>query len=103
MWFNEKARMKKTHFPFIALGLGLVLLLAVITGSRQSAQGDTAMPLLTLLLMSEFAFFVTAIGAYMGFKKLKADGFNVSYAIATGLCVLLAIRFIFYGFELWPL
>ncbi|MEM7258122.1 MAG: hypothetical protein AAF404_12135 [Pseudomonadota bacterium] len=95
--------MKKNYFPFIGLGLGLILLFAVFKGSQQNAQGDTMLPLLTLLLMSEFAFFVTAIGAYLGFRKIRTDGFDLRYLITTVLCVLLSVRFIFYGFALWPL
>lgn len=61
--------MKSYNFPYIALGLGLFLMLVVMKGSEPGNEGNTNLPLLTLLFVSEFAFFVTAIGGYIGIKK----------------------------------
>lgn len=95
--------MKTIHFPYIALALTSVLLLVVLKGSQLTDDGITTLPLLTLLIVSEFSFFVTAIGSYIGIKRLFNDGFKLTYAIATALCVFLSIRFMLMGIALWPL
>ena len=57
--------MNKNKFPFVALGIGLFMLLLVLKGSAIRDDGSTTIPLLTLLIVSEFSFFVTAVGAYL--------------------------------------
>jgi len=94
--------MKTIYFPYIALALGLPLLLLVMVGGEAGLDGATALPLLTLLVVSEFSFFVLAAGAYIGLKQTLAGGFKVVYAMASLLCALLSIRFMLLGIELWP-
>jgi hypothetical protein len=55
-----------------------------------------------LLLMSEFGFIVTAIGAFVAIRAGQKTG--VSFAlISTALgCVALAIGFAVIGMALWP-
>lgn len=91
------------NFPYIALALGLLLLVFVLRGSQTDANGDTAVPLLTLLVMSEFAFFVNAIGTYIGIKHVLSEGVKPFYTAITVLCGLLSLRFLLLGIELWPL
>lgn len=95
--------MKTINFPYIAAGLGLMLMLVVMKGKVLGSDGETTMPLLTLLVVSEFCFFVNAIGFYIGAKQIKAIGFQALYTVTTILCALLAIRFLFVGIALWPL
>jgi hypothetical protein len=94
--------MKKENFPFIALGLGLFLLLLVNKGSQTNADNSTLLPLLTLLIVSEFAFFVNAIGAYIGIKHTLAIGIKPLYGTVTLACILLATVFAWMGISLWP-
>ena len=49
--------MKTFNFPYLALGLGLFLILIVIKGSEAGSDGVTPVPLLTLLVICEFGFF----------------------------------------------
>ncbi len=95
--------MKTINFPYIALSLSALLFLLVMRGSQINADGTTDIPLLTLLVVSEFSFFVTAIGAYIGLKHCLRVGFKSIYALASVLCLLLSIRFMLLGIELWPL
>ena len=95
--------MKLTALPYLAVGIGVPLMLIIIRGSETGGDGNTAMPLLTLLVVSEFAFFVTAIGAFIGLKHIRAVGVQPLYALASVICVLLAIRFMWLGIKLWPL
>ena len=99
--------MKTINFPYLALALGLFLLLVVSRGSEIDAEGFTALPLLTLLIVNECAFFLTAAGSFIGLKQLNSSGFNFRinplYFMTTVICILLTIQFTLLGFELWPL
>ncbi len=46
--------MKTQDFPYIALALGAFLLLVVLKGSQIGSDGLSYLPLLTLLVVSEF-------------------------------------------------
>ena len=78
-------------------------MMVVVIGSTTDNDGVTALPLLTLLIVSEFSFFVTAIGAFIGIKHIKSVGSKPVYVITTILCAVLSVRFIFLGIALWPL
>lgn len=99
--------MKTINFPYIALALGLFLLLVVTRGSETGAQGLTALPLLTLLIVNECAFFLTAAGTFIGLKQLYSGGLSIRknplYFMTTVICSLLTIQFTLLGIELWPL
>lgn len=94
--------MKRINFPYIALFLGLPLFLLLVFGSRAGADGATLLPLLTLLIVSEFAAIVTAIGAYIGLQELLSGGIKPMMLISTLVCGLLAVQFAMRGIELWP-
>ncbi len=98
--------MKTINFPYIAAALGLFLLLVVTKGSENGSDGVTALPLLTLLIINECAFFLTLAGTYIGLKNIRCNDFNsrlkIFYAITTALCILLTIQFILLGIDLWP-
>ncbi len=94
--------MKYQVFPYAAVGLGLIVTLVVTRGNELRASGASEIPLLTLLVMSEVAFFTTAIGAFIGFKQIRAVGFKAHHALATAACVLLAGYFLWLGMGLWP-
>lgn len=99
--------MKTVNFPYLSLALGLFLLLVVTRGSETGENGMTALPLLTLLIINECAFFLTAAGSFIGIRYLKSISFKISftplYAMTTVLCVLLTIQFTLLGITLWPL
>ena len=95
--------MKKINFPYMALGIGLFLMLVIIKGSEPAGDGSTKIPLLALLAISEFAFFLTAFAAYFGIKQILSVGISFIYATITVFCILLSIRFMIFGIELWPL
>jgi hypothetical protein len=95
--------MKLTALPYVAVGIGIPLMLVVVRGSQAGSDGSALMPLLTLLVVSEFAFFLTAIGAYIGFRQIRSVGIQPLYALMTVFCVLLAIGFMWIGVKVWPL
>jgi len=95
--------MKVIHFPYLALVLGIVMLLIVSIGRQVGPDGAVALPLLTLLVISEFAFFATGFGAYIGFKHSLAVGFKPIYSLVALLCAALSVRLMLLGIDLWPL
>jgi hypothetical protein len=66
--------MGKLTFPWLALGMGLLVAAGLLSSGVLSANANYALPLLTLLIVNEFGFFVTAIGAGVGINRLLRDG-----------------------------
>ncbi len=89
-------------FVWIALGLGLLLALVLLTTGALADDAERALPLLTQLMIAEFGFFLTAIGAGAGLRASRAGGFTAAQAIAVAGCVLLAGGFLWLGVRLWP-
>ena len=99
--------MKTINFPYLAVALGILLLLIINRGSQVGEDGTTALPLLTLLIINECAFFLSAAGTFIGTRYLISIGFkltsNLFYSISTLICILLTIQFTLLGIKLWPL
>ncbi len=95
--------MIKAPFPWIALGVGLLLLLLLLgTGALPSLREGRDLPLLTQLIMAEFGFFLTAIGAYRSVVQARAAGWRPALVLVLAGCVLLAVAFLWLGVQLWP-
>lgn len=94
--------MKAHNFPYIVVGFGLIVTLVVVKGNELRISGVSEIPLLTLLVINEVAFFATAIGAYIGFRHMQTVGLKTSYTVITAACVLLAGQFMWFGVDLWP-
>lgn len=99
---EDRFRMTKENFPFIAAALGLLLTLIVFKGSGLKDDGRTLIPLLTLLLITEFGTIVTAIGAYFGGKHFLSTRKISAHLAVTIVCVLLCVQFVMHGLRLWP-
>lgn len=95
--------MKNLSYPYLATLIGVAMLAVLVLGSRPGAPGQTALPLLTLLTISEVAFFVTAIGALLGARRLLTGVREPRLIAAAVACTLLALRFALYLYQLWPL
>lgn len=99
--------MKTVNFPYIALALGLFLMMVVIKGSEVTTEGLTVLPLLTLLIANECAFILTAIGSFIGVRQLSSINYKLTqkplYTMTTILCILLTIQFTLLGINLWPM
>lgn len=90
----------KQSFPWLALGLGLVLSLLLLRfGTTAAGEG---MPLLTALLMCELGFLVTAIAAGIGLRDLIKQGINVATLLLLAGNLLLAANFLRLGLAFWP-
>ncbi|MCB1735269.1 MAG: hypothetical protein H6981_03395 [Gammaproteobacteria bacterium] len=94
--------MKSYQLPYLATPLGLLLMLVIMVGGQHTAPDTTVLPLLTLLMICEFAFFVTGAAAFLGIRHIRSTGFKPVYAAFTGMCALLALRFLMLGLGFWP-
>ncbi len=103
--------MKTINLPYLSLALCLFLTLVITKGSEIDSNGETLLPLLTLLIINECAFFLAAAGAFIGVRQLKGNGHSLGfnfrknslYTITTIICLLLSIQFMLLGIKLWPL
>jgi uncharacterized membrane protein YhaH (DUF805 family) len=95
--------MSKYSFPYVAFAMGVFFMLVVTIGGQVNESGATKLPLLTLLVVSEFAFFVCAIGTYLSVRRILDLGFSSIQALVGVSCIILAVRFIMLGIEFWPL
>lgn len=94
--------MKKTNFPFIAFGLGLFLMGVLIKTGAAAPGAELVLPLLTVLIISEFGFIVMAIAVFLGAQTLAKNGFEIVLAIVTLLCGMLGVEFMLIGVTHWP-
>ncbi len=94
--------MKTYNFPYIALALAATLFLVVIQGSQLQEDGSYTLPLLTLLVVSEFSFFVTAIAVYVGLKYRAQVENKLFYTATIITCLVFSIYFLTLGITLWP-
>ena len=95
--------MKFNNFAFLASGLGITLMLIALRGSQPLEDGSTTLPLLTLLIICEFAGIVTGVGGYSGVKRMREQGVSVVMVTLTGLCGVLSVSFLLLGLRFWPL
>ena len=89
-------------FTWLALGLGLVLATVLLQAGATRPDGDTTLPLLTMLIVAEFGFFLCAIGAGLGIRNLLKRKFSYSLLAAVLGCGVLAAGFLWLGLALWP-
>lgn len=94
--------MANLSYPWLALGMGLLVALGLLQSGALSADGSYALPMLTMLIINEFGFFVTAIGAGVGINKLLAGGMQGALLLVTLGCAVLAGGFLYLGIRLWP-
>lgn len=60
------------------------------------------LPLLTLLVVAEFGFFLCAIGAGMAVRQLMRRGVTAGGLLSATGCTVLAVGFAWLGIRLWP-
>ncbi|MDQ7004616.1 MAG: hypothetical protein Q9N67_06755 [Ghiorsea sp.] len=95
--------MKKVNFPYLAVALCLTFLPIIIIGNSVGADGQRAVPLLSLLVINEFAFFIAAAGIYIGVQHMGNRSLLSLYGLAIMCCAVFLVAFTLLGIELWPL
>ena len=94
---------QKSPFSLIAFILGLILLILLIKSAPEVAGGEPKLPLLTMLIVSEFGFVVNAIGAFTAVRSLITTGMNQFIIAGAICCTALSIKFMMIGISYWPL
>mgnify|MGYP000731029178 CR=1 FL=1 len=80
--------MSKTPFSYIALALSIPLLILLQFSAPENSAENTKLPLLTILIISEFGAIVTAIGAVTGFMRTRKTETNYSLLATSIACAL---------------
>ena len=94
--------MGKLNFPWLALGLGLLVATGLLASGALSPGADYDLPLLTMLIVNEFGFFVTAIGAGVGINSLLREGVQSTLLMVVIACAVMAAGFLYLAIRLWP-
>lgn len=92
----------KLSFPWLALGLGLLVALVLAASGALGPEEGRRLPLLMLLIMTEFGVLVTAIGAGVAIRAMLRQGVGFALLAVTLACVVLAALFLWLGIALWP-
>lgn len=94
--------MTRANFPFVALALGLFLMGILYKTGATSPDAELVLPLLTVLIISEFGFIVMVIAVFLGGQTLVRNGFEIVLGVVTLLCGMLGVEFMLVGLEHWP-
>ena len=94
--------MNRNNFPFIALAVGLFLMGVLFKTGAADPGTELLLPLLTVLIISEFGFIVMAVAVFLGVQTLRSKGFDLVLAVVTLLCGMLGIEFMVIGLDHWP-
>jgi len=94
--------MTKLGFPWLALGMGLLVAIGLLASGVLSPEAEYDLPLLTMMIVNEFGFFVTAIGAGIGINALLKNGMQPRLLMVTIGCAVMAAGFLYLAIKLWP-
>ena len=94
--------MARLSFPWLALGLGLLVATGLLMSGSLSPDANYKLPHLTMLIVNEFGFFVTAIGAGIGINTLAKEGMQAPLLTVIVGCALMAAGFLYLAIKLWP-
>jgi hypothetical protein len=93
--------MNRRNFPTIALAVSVPLLLIVIFGGGPTPV-ETRMPLLALLLVSEFGLIVNTAGAYFGIAAMRERPRPRGAVLRLAANLVLALNFGANLVAYWP-
>jgi len=94
--------MGKLTFPWMAMGMGLLVAIGLVASGALSPEANYKLPLLTMMIVNEFGFFVTAIGAGVGINSLLKDGKQSSLLMVVVCCAVMSAGFLYLAIKLWP-
>lgn len=93
----------KQHFPWVTLGVGLLLAITLFQFSPLNADATYTMPLLTALLMCEVGFLLAVIGTAVSLNKVIKEHVHLGNATMLVGNMLLGVNFLCLGLTLWTL
>lgn len=89
-------------FTYIALYFAVFFMAFQWFFSIVKAQQGYELPLLLLLLMNELGMFICLFGVWAGVEVILKQGVKPIVLIATAICLLFAIVFMYLGIQYWP-
>jgi len=92
--------MNKENFPWIAIVIGFAMVAALFASGAMGG-GESAIPLLMLLFMSEFGALVAATGAYMAGTQWLIRRNHLPPFFAAITAAILAITLLLSGVMIW--
>jgi len=98
----KHGRINRATFPYVAVMLGGFLMMVVLLTDGAHVKWGYRLPLLTLLLISEFGCIVTATGAWLGIQQLMKSRFTLLMIAVTAACAMMAPAFAVLGTGYWP-
>ncbi len=94
--------MSKSMWVWIAVGMSCLLLSMQLLFGTQSLHTEGHLPLLMVLLMSEFGFVLCCIGGYIASDILKKQGITSKMLLGLTLCAVFAMVFLWRIILLYP-
>ncbi len=79
-----------------------MIAIVLIAGGAVGPEAGRSLPLLTLLMIAEFGFFLNVIGAWLAVRQLIQQGLNPGVILSASGCTVLAVGFAWLGLQLWP-
>jgi hypothetical protein len=89
----------RDKFAWLTLVVGAVLLSVLVAAG--TGESGFSLPLLTMLLISEFGFLVTGAGAFLGAREWVRNGFRPGVSLVAVMCGLLSVWFAIRGYAIW--
>jgi hypothetical protein len=89
--------MNKSNYPVIALVIAVTIAFVLFAAQVAAIR----MPLLAVLMMSEFGFLVGASGVIVAIKHQLDHGVNARYVALTIACLVPTIFLAITGYQLW--
>lgn len=93
--------MNKTTFPWIAVTIGLFLIIGLYFAGAIPPSGEYAAPLLAMLFMSELGAIVSAAGAYTALRNWLDHRTQMLSLLLALVSAVLAIALLSTGVALW--
>jgi len=94
--------MMKYPFYWLALGIGLIVIFLLLQSGVLGPADELRLPLLTLLIVNEFGFFVCAIGLLFAVREMKASEPSLAKWLTLLGNGVLSLSFVLIGLRLWP-
>ena len=92
--------MVQKTFPWLAAGIGLILIL-VLLQANSIERSEPLLPPLMLLFISELGFLVTLLGAWSGARIWLAAREQWLPFLLSGACAVMSLAFLYLGIAFW--
>ena len=80
----------------------MLFAVVLIASGAIGSETERSLPLLMLLMIAEFGFFLNLIGAGLAVRQMMHQGVSAGVVLSASGCAVLAIGFAWLGLQLWP-